>query len=301
VTLFFSAVNRILRRNMKAIAKSRGLTEEQVIQKAARYLGSMSEQWRAGEAPTIAYEDPICRWAYMFAHVSVQANLFQRVIAECERHSESFRQKLNEEVLSMTIFGGGPGTELLGLAKHYLTRLDDEEHEQIDIRVDVIDRVSAWSENVSLIKDEISDAYSKKFGRKRNWPALFDIHAFTLEFSDLDGFGNLATVFTRHIFVLNFVVSEVFDLDELLPVMEMMVAGCPVGAHFVFVDRSDDQTINKIAKLIGKLKLEVESANTTKDSMDTDEEKDELSELSASLQRQPRITWNAVWVLAVKS
>jgi hypothetical protein len=40
--------------------------------------------------------------------------------------------------------------------------------------------------------------------------------------------------------VLNYVVSEVFDLDELLPIMKKMVEGCARGAHFLFVvDRSD--------------------------------------------------------------
>jgi hypothetical protein len=85
-----------------------------------------------------------------------------------------------------------------------------------------------------------SQSYTEKFGKRRDWPALFDVYPYSLDFSDLDGFGNLPSLFRSDIFVLNYVVSEVFDLDELLPIMKKMVEGCARGAHFLFVvDRSD--------------------------------------------------------------
>ena len=301
--MFFSAVNKILQRNIVAIARSRNLNADQVMDAVVRHLNSMSAEWYSGEAPNIAYEDPLCRWAYMFAHVPVQANLFERVIEECARHSPSFRQKISQSNLSMVIFGGGPGTELLGLAKYYLKQGKDEEasYDQVDVDLDVIDRVGAWSENVALVKDEISKVYTTEFGSKRSWPALFDIHAFSFNFTELDAFGSLTTIFKRDIFVLNFVVPEVFDLDELLPIMRKMVNGCRGGAHFIFVDRSDDITTGKIDKLIAELKLSVALRDETTGSMDTDEQKMELQEISDFLQgKQPRLTWKAKWILAVK-
>src|SRR5262249_45832288 len=214
----------------------------------------------------------------------------------------SLRQKLVADELSAVVFGGGPGTELLGLAKCYLEQANGREHhQQVEIRVDVIDRVSAWSENVSWIKDEISRVYSGRFGKRRDWPALFDIHTFNLNFSDLECFGNLPSLFQRDIFVLNFVVSEVFDFDELLPIMRKMVAGCAAGAHFLFVDRADSETSRKVQELIKQLQLEIELADTTIDTMDVDEEKTELQRLSDFVGKQPRLRWNAEWVLAVKA
>jgi hypothetical protein len=90
---------------------------------------------------------------------------------------------------------GGPGTELLGLAKYYLDRAEGGKHEQIEVRIDSIDRVPEWIENVSWIKAEIAKAYTKQFGKRRDWPALFDVYPFTLDFSDLEGFGNLPSLF----------------------------------------------------------------------------------------------------------
>jgi hypothetical protein len=153
---------------------------------------------------------------------------------------------------------------------------------------------------VSWITDEICEIYSKRFGRRRDWPASFQVLPFALDFSDLDGFTNLPSLFRRDIFVLNYVVSEVFDLEELLPIMTKMVQGCPVGAHYLFIDRSDSKTTNKIATLIEKLGLEQQAGARNKNSMDTDEQKSELQEISKFLGKQPRITWNAEWILAVK-
>jgi hypothetical protein len=83
---------------------------------------------------------------------------------------------------------GGPGTELLGLAKYYLDRAEGGKHEQIEVRIDSIDRVPEWIQNVSWIKAEIAKAHTKQFGKRRDWPALFDVYRFTLDFSDLEGF-----------------------------------------------------------------------------------------------------------------
>jgi hypothetical protein len=139
--MLFSAVKRILLRNIVAIARSRRLNADQVVQKVATHLESMTDEWYAGEAPSIAYDDPLCRWAYMYAHAPVQANLFHNVLVEAGRRSTPFGRKLIQEEVSMVVFGGGPGTELLGLAKYYLDLEGHGTREQIEVRLDVIDRV----------------------------------------------------------------------------------------------------------------------------------------------------------------
>jgi hypothetical protein len=239
------------------------LNPDQVAQKAVQYLESMTEQWYAGEAPTIGYEDPLCRWPYMFVHAAVQANLFYRVLIEAGRRSESLRRKLIHEESSLVVFGGGPETELLGIAKYYLDRAEGGKHAQVEIRIDSIDRVSEWIENVSWIKAEIAKAYTEKFGKRLTGPPSSNVYPYSLDFSDVDGFGNLPSLFRSDIFVLNYVVSEVVDLDELLPIMKKMVEGCARGAHFLFVDRSDSETRRKIETLIEKLDLEIECRDKT--------------------------------------
>ena len=73
----------------------------------------------------------------------------------------------------------------------------------------------------------------------------------------------------------------------------------PAGAHLLFVDRADGETISKIETLIEKLELDIESRDRTRDSMDTDEQKNELQDISECVGKQ-WITWNAKWALTVK-
>jgi hypothetical protein len=84
--------------------------------------------------------------------------------------------------------------------------------------------------------------------------------------------------------------------------MQNMVAGSRDDAHFLFIDRSDSKTTGKIDALITDLKLEVELERQTIDRMDDDECKEELKQLSDLLRgQQPRLRWNAKWVLAIKA
>src|SRR6476660_2388009 len=106
----------------------------------------MSDEWFSGQAPNIAYEDPLCRWAYTYAHVPVNANLFERVIEQCASSREAFRAELHEEEISVLVFGGGPGTELLGLAKYFSKQAEEkgDDHSQVEVDIDIVDRVPAW-------------------------------------------------------------------------------------------------------------------------------------------------------------
>jgi hypothetical protein len=101
----------------------------------------MSEQWFAGEAPQIAYDDPLCRWAYVFAHVPANANLFEKVIQICTDGHAEFRKTLHGEETSLLVFGGGPGTELLGLAKYFFYNAAGQD--QTDVEFQFVDRVAA--------------------------------------------------------------------------------------------------------------------------------------------------------------
>jgi hypothetical protein len=302
--VLFSAVNRILRQNLNPAATAQGLrTTDEVVAAIVNYLELMSAAWRSGETPNIPYDHPLCRLAYIYRQVPAQANLFHRVVQECDMRSLSFHEKLRRDVLSIVVFGGGPGTELLGFAKYYRNRANYEIQEQANFEVDVIDHVVGWNENVSWVRNEVDREYADKFGdRRSNWPARFNTNTYTLKFSDISTFGNLTSVFNRDIFILNSVISEVYDpnnLSQLSRLLQKMVAGSGDDAHFLFVDRSDSKTVNKINELVTNLNLEVEVHGDTKGSMDGDEDRSVLKEISDMLQgQQPRTTWDARWVLA---
>jgi hypothetical protein len=162
--MYFELVKQALSASLGVIATSRRLTREQALKKVSDHLAVMSEQWYAGEAPQIAYDDPLCRWAYVYAQVPALANLFENVIRICAQGRAEFRRKLTGEKVSVLVFGGGPGTELLGLAKYFL--ISGTRSAQIEVEFNSVDRVAAWIENITLIKDEINKVYAEGFGER---------------------------------------------------------------------------------------------------------------------------------------
>ncbi|MFZ1989413.1 MAG: hypothetical protein WAW96_06520 [Alphaproteobacteria bacterium] len=291
--MYFEIVKRILDKNVSAVATSRNKTVAEITGNVAAHLKAMSAQWYSGKAPTIAYGDPICRLAYLFAHVATNANLFEYVFSEIR----PLILDEDDDQLEILVFGGGPGTELLGLAKHlYEKPLAG----QLDVSIDIVDRVTEWNENISWLKKEISATYAKKFGKPSKWPARFSGSNYTLDFSNLKSFGNLPTLFEKNLFVFNFVLSEIFDPSKLLPVMRAMIKGSPDDAKFLFVDRSDDATIDKIDAILTALGLQFSDGAATQSNMDGDEQKSVLASYSRQLGRNPRVRWDAVWILAEK-
>lgn len=106
--MYFEATKSILSLPLEAIAKSRKIKRAQALKQATKHLSVMTEQWFAGEVPQIAYDDPLCRWAYVYAHVPAHANLFENVLQICAQGRAGFRKMLTGEELSVLVFGGGP-------------------------------------------------------------------------------------------------------------------------------------------------------------------------------------------------
>src|SRR6266849_2705382 len=112
---YFETVKRVLDRSLATVCAKRGLTDEDAKNLLVQQLQTMSREWFSGRTPNIAYEDPMCRLAYLYCHVPVNANLFEAVVRASPDLSNFIRERLKAEgELKVCSFGGGPGTEVLG-------------------------------------------------------------------------------------------------------------------------------------------------------------------------------------------
>jgi len=305
--MYYEIVKRLLGLSIQEIAESRKLNGKQALQVASKYLATMSTEWFKGKAPTIAYDDPLCRWAYIFAHVAVHANCLEAVIRKCESASAKFSKRIRRDELSILTFGGGPGTELMALAKHFAFLKDQnkgKDYNQVDVRLTIVDRISAWSENITLVQEEIDRVYKNGSVARHKWPARFSVFAHVLDMTDIKAFGNLPSLFKKKdLFIFNYMISEIFNLEHSIPTMRAISKSCADASYFLFVDRKDQDTKAKINFLIKKIRLKivVEGESANYDTVDGDEQKSLLGPISRHLGREPRHTWNSCWRLAIKS
>jgi hypothetical protein len=294
---FFETVNRVLNVQVPALAADLGMPVPDLYNRMGTLLPTMTDEWKKGSAPLIPYADPVCRMAYMFCHVAINANLFHRALVSSfidpvTSQQTSLGQVVRARIetsgrLRVCAFGGGPGTELLALSKYLVLHPLTRPH--ADLELVLLDRVQEWAESWESLKEAIYEQFAP------GAPRPFSISSSVLSF-DMTNIGNYGTVsrlLSRDLFVLNYVISEVFDpalLQALTNVVSKMRAKSP-GAQFLFLDRNDDRTLRAVDGILSQGGLTKTYSATVGGWMDADERKLALAEHAMAIGRQPRVQW----------
>src|SRR5258707_11394015 len=90
----------------------------EVLAKIRAHIDCTAKEHQKDE-PEIQYEDALCRLGYLYRHATANATLFELVLGESGELRAAVRQSVEQRINICTV-GGGPGTELLGLAKFLL-------------------------------------------------------------------------------------------------------------------------------------------------------------------------------------
>jgi hypothetical protein len=146
--------------------------------------------------------------------------------------------------VTICAFGGGPGTELLGLAKEIeKRRWNDELDRQIWLNYRILDRINEWQDSWTAISEQIEHRLEGPFGSNRNnWPFVLQGTHSMIDITDLNNFGKWGNLFGQDIHVLSYIVSEVFDdAEKLQKFITEMVNYAPIGSKFVFIERTEDR------------------------------------------------------------
>ena len=140
--MYIEIIRRVLEEAICLYGESSRKSKGEVLKEINAHIErTSSEHWK--DEPQIQYDDPLCRLGYLFMHATANATLFERVIED----SDVLRLKISnasQDVLNICSMGGGPGTELLGLAKYLVKRPELTPPRKISFSV--IDNVSAWAD-----------------------------------------------------------------------------------------------------------------------------------------------------------
>ena len=108
---YFATVHERAGSLVDGICRHRKVTRPVAMHMAAAHLQTMRDEWFSGETPNIAYEDPLCRFAYLYCHTAVNANLCEYCIRQTDSLSDHISRVLDSNgELRICAFGGGPGT-----------------------------------------------------------------------------------------------------------------------------------------------------------------------------------------------
>ncbi|MDD5369876.1 MAG: hypothetical protein PHQ40_12385 [Anaerolineaceae bacterium] len=302
---FFEILSAVIESGVQSLMIQERLTKDQVYERIWNEIRNNRREWFSGRVPNLNYCLPECRLAYLYVIAASNANIFKRVIEiddDLRNHIIALAQ--NNAQIRLCAFGAGPGTELLAISK-FFDQLRIGQTVSIDFQL--LDKVQEWMSSWFGIRDQILARFRINHGiNPINWPIHPNGNFVSCDVTELGRLANLGNVWNQEIYILNFILSEVFDDNPgLRGFMATVSQSAPHGARFVFIERRGyiwEKQISSIAQGAG-LQLS-KFTELSSQSLDPDEDPRCLGEIYRALSangENPKQGWNVVYSIGIKA
>lgn len=203
-------------------------------------LKELSQNYRrlASTPPTLDYGEPATRLAYVFRYVTSHAHL---VAAEAECCDE-LRELLARDRVIVSCLGGGPGSDFLGLIKHFM-----DTSWTGSLRAYLLDREAGWG-----------DAWSDVGERLEEMPFGVHSHFQQLDVTDSVTWTKQRKYLEANLFTFIYFISEISALGATAePFFHHLFASAKAGALFLFIDNNADAFVDWFAAIASRHGLEL--------------------------------------------
>ena len=301
---FFRTIKSTLDQTLDEYCQIEGITRARALIDAKRHL---VENQRAYFTPgtKLDYSQPFRRIAYIFAYVAAHANLTDRSFERFVHLKDLVDERLTSgDTLKICALGGGPGSELLGLAKYAERKARGR---WIDIDFMLVDYIREWDETWNALQEDITRQFQSEYGpRRRDWPLMVSHHFAPLDLLDYRSFRNQPTRFRNiDLFISNFVVSELIDqapLNALIDTYALLSERSRGDVLFLFIDRKETRVLDAIDEIIESSNLcQTEPPIELETYIDLDERKSDLGDWLVHLRWSPKLKLSAKLILATKN
>ena len=288
--MYIELVRNVIEQAVALHAANTQQPQDQVLSQIKDHIEATSREYRKDE-PDIRYRDPLCRLGYLYMNVPAHATLFEKVLME----SDNLGRKINnasQGVLNICSLGGGPGTELLGIAKYFQQRPDLVPPRKIAFTV--IDNVLEWAETWQQLADAVEEDFRSSYPQQVFAPPTINQTFLPLDVLNHSSYENYAFQFGKaDIVVFNYLFSEnKTRLGGAQQALESLARVTSKNCAFVVIDRleRDERFKNEVVHLF-KSAFNVEVvAQTLGGKLDIDEQTSEMGQmLTATLKRTPRV------------
>jgi hypothetical protein len=295
---YFNTIKAALDASFAVICAHKGIPRDQGPALVRDELKKMNAEWFKTLPANVNYADPMCRFAYLFSHTAANANLCEIAIRESPDVVALIKNRA-ETVgkLKVCAFGGGPGTELLAIAKHLLKTRPNGPH--LQVKFDLLDRVDEWIESWKALEGEITRILDANYGSFVKHPFSAACTIYGKDMTAPHQYVNLPTLFDQDIFFLNYVVSEISgdsvditkDATAFVELISHAAKTCKSGSKFVIADRDQNNVVANAQKLLAAAGLTPSAVTKVCRRMDADEKFEVLKDYSGDIERYPRVWW----------
>ena len=236
--MYIELIRQVVETGASDFAALNGETVPEVLKKIRGHIDHTSEEHQKSE-PNIDYADPLCRLGYLFRHGAANATLFERVL---DMADEVWPRKASEnpQTVSVCALGGGPGTELLGIAKYLKSH-----RRRIPSKISfaLLDNVPQWAETWQQISQRVSEELSSSIDSSLAQPPVIAPSFIPLDVVDATSYKDYAYMFREaDIVVCNYLFSEnKTQLKKASGAVQHLSKVTPPSCAFVVIDRCEYQ------------------------------------------------------------
>ena len=122
------------------------------------------------------------------------------------------------------------------------------------------------------------------------------------DITEVEKHGNVRQLFGQDLYILNYVVSELFeegDLQGLRKLVTAMVESSQSGSKVLVIGRNESGVVAKAQTLLANSGLAVSEIFESKENMDYDEQASDLGDQLIK-DRHPRVKWDSFWIIGTK-
>ncbi len=286
--MYIDLIRRVLEQAMETYASSSGMTVSEVLGKIREHIDATAKEHQKDE-PEIQYADALCRLGYLYRHATANATLFEFVLRDSGELRSILRQSAGQR-LNICAVGGGPGTELLGLAKFLLRRSRTFPKK---ITFTVLDSIPQWAETWQQLADAVEIELQSAGDGSETITCPTIVPAF-LPFDVLtpDSYKSYAYQFRNaNIIIFNYLFSEnKTRLTAARGAVAQLYEMAPKGCVFVVIDRLENDVTfrDQVVAMFKDVFHKDSNTHTIGSYLDRDEQTSDMGEMFKQMLGTPR-------------
>ena len=301
----FKSLGNVLDQSVYSWTQKPGLPLDSLVPQVKKAIQRMSCEYRSGNRPEIPFDNPLYRSAYLYEYAPANALAVEAVLNYDAQNQRLVSGLLtSKQRISLCCLGGGPGSEILGIAKW----IERRRVGQIILDVLVTDKYREWDHEWKSLVRAVN---SNRVQSLRSLPTITGRFAQVdvEEPSDASDFG-CGSGFD--LYIVSYVVSHIFTSEGLSRFGQFIapvLSAAPKGAKFLFIDRggvaNEAGGVNwhkSVRDLLSCTGMDISDpvplfSNSPGDSR---EKKTDLGVLYEHLDIDPRLGWDIFWMVGTK-
>ncbi|NMG60584.1 hypothetical protein E1H12_19220 [Geitlerinema sp. P-1104] len=117
---FFDLLGSVIKREIDFIAGSLHKSVNEIYELIVEEAERNQVEWYSNRVPSLNYQSPACRLAYLYIVAAANSSTFQHVLeSDKDLYQYVLRIAKQRHEIKICAFGAGPGTELLAMAKFF--------------------------------------------------------------------------------------------------------------------------------------------------------------------------------------